>query len=267
MRGLLLCLALPFVVFATELSPWPGNFLEIETRAFASYQTFRHVNSGCGNFAYPSDDLFTNFSLSVCPYPGWDAEVEILFADTRHRNYGFDSGKATGRYFFLDDIDGDPVSLSGGISLIMPIHSALRDIGSFHHGMAELEGHIAVGLEKSYRTVWVERQFAVFGCGIATQGSPWLRVNYFYERSFCNEFSLQFSLNSLFGLGKRCLYKRGFNGYGAIAHRSIDAGIKLNYEFNYSGTLSLEYSYRIYAKNFPRNVNILQLSYFYSFNL
>lgn len=233
---------LPISLFATEYAPWIGNFLEVETRISAAYQQFRHVNSSHRNFSYPSHDFFTNFNAGIAPDDCYDVQVDLLFADTRHRNYGFDSGKVTGRYFILNDIVGDPVSLTAGLSLILPIHSALRDIGSFHHGMAELEGHMAVGLETPYFTTWLQRQYAVFALGIATQGSPWLRVKYHFERALCNNFSLQFFFDSLFGLGRRSLRKHHFHGYGAIAHRSIDTGLKLSYTFDYCGILSVKHT-------------------------
>lgn len=260
-------LLFPFFSHTTELAPWFGNLYEVEARVSTLYQKFQHVNSSKHSFSYRSNDFFTNFSLSVSPDPDFSVETEVLFADTRHRNYGFDSAKLTGRYQILDDIIGDPVSLTTGLSIIVPLRSALRDIGSFHHGMAEFEAHVAVGVELPYLSIWLQRQYGVFACGIATQGSPWLRVGYYFERNFCNSVSVQIFLDSLFGLGRRTIHKHDFNGYGAVAHRSIDAGLKWSYLFDYWGTLSLEYAYRIYARNFPRNVNFVQFSYNLPFNL
>jgi len=263
----LLLLCLPVFLQATEIAPWFGEFLELEARVSARYQQFDRVNSGKHSFSYPSNDLFTNFSLSLSPYPDWDAEIETLFANTRHRNYGFDSAKVTGRYLLMDDIIGDPVSLTAGLSLILPIYSALHDIGSFHHGMVEFEAHAAVGQEVPYLSQWLIRHYGFFACGIATQGAPWLRASYYLERNFCNALAAKVYLESLFGLGKRRVHRENFRGYGAIAHRSIDAGIELSYTFDYWGELSLGYAYRFYSRNFPRNANFVRLSYYLPFTL
>lgn len=265
LKILLFCL--PLFLHATEVAPWFGEYLEFEARASALYQGFDRVSSGKKSFSYHSDDVFTNFSLSFCPDPDWDVELEVLFADTRHRNYGFDSGKITGRYLILDDIIGDPISMTAGLSLILPIHSALRDIGSFHHGMAEFEAHAAIGQEVPYLTQWALRHYSFLALGIATQGSPWLRVSYNLERNFCNAFSAKVFLESLFGFGRRRIFKQDFRGYGAIAHRSVDAGVGLTYTFDYWGELSLQYTYRIYARNFPKNVNIAKITYYVPFTL
>lgn len=251
----------------TEIAPWFGNFYEFEARLSQSYQQFNRINTSQDSKSYQSHDHFTHLSLAFVPDPNWSAETELLFAATRHRNFGFDSGKITGRYLFMDDIVGDPVSLTGGLSLTMPLHTALRDIGSFHHGMAELEGHVSVGMECPFLSHWLLRYYGSCALGIATQGSPWLKLSYFWERNFLNGFAMQLYVKSLFGFGRRSLHIHDFNGYGAVAHRSVDTGFKLSYEWNYGGILSIEYAYRLYAKNFPRCVNSLRISYLYYFNL
>ncbi|KAF3362140.1 hypothetical protein PHSC3_001452 [Chlamydiales bacterium STE3] len=261
-RSLLTAFLLPMAVHATEFAPWFGNQYEFEGGVSAIYQKFDRINSS----SYRSDDVFLNLSLSLSPDPNWSGEIELLFADTRHRNLGFDSGKLTGRYLFLDDVSGDPVSLTFGISMILPIHRALRDPGSFHHGMIESEVHLAIGKELASHDQWVKRQFGVIALGAATQGAPWLRACYSWEKKVSNRFSWTAYLNGLFGFGKRRLNLKGFKGYGAIGHRSVDLGLKLNYLFDYNGSLSLDYARRIYACNYPKNANIFQLTYLYPFS-
>ncbi|MGK5594636.1 MAG: hypothetical protein ACSNEK_04675 [Parachlamydiaceae bacterium] len=247
---------------ATEFAPWFGNQYQFEARYRALYQKYHRVGRH-----HHADDLFSQLSLSFSPDPKVNGEAEILFADTRYRDFGFDSGKVTGRCLLLNDIIGDPVSLTSGLSFTFPIYSGLHDTSSFHTGTVETEAHLAVGKEYSCLDQWYQRQYALFAIGIATQGSPWIRLQYSWEERLCYGWAYELFAKSVFGFGKRRLHISDFNGYGAIAHRSIDLGIKLNYILDFSGILSFEYAYRVFAQNFPKNTHLVQLTYFYPFSL
>ncbi len=248
---------------ATEFAPWFGNQYQFEARWKALYQKYNHI----GSHPYQADDLFTQLSLSFSPDPALSGEAEILFADTRYRDFGFDSGKVTGRYLLLDDIVGDPVSLTMGLSLAFPIYRGLHDISSLHHGMIETEAHLAIGKEYSYLNQWHQRQYALLGVGIATQGSPWLHFLCSWEKRLCVGWTFELFAKSLLGFGKRKVHVSKFNGYGAIAHRSLDLGAKINYILDFSGVVTFEYVYRVLARNYPQNTHLVQLMYFYPFSL
>lgn len=262
-------LLIPIYLSATEYAPWFGTSFQLEGRASAEYQTFNAFDSNGHSHHYKTRDFFGNLSLSLAidPVVLWPVSVEIetLLARTHHRSWGLDSFKLTGRYQWMDDILGDPVSLTGGLSLILPVKVALHDISSFHHGIVECEAHVAVGKEFSLFDQWTFRHWGLLAIGVADRGSPWFRGGYFWEKNFCNGFSLDLFFEGLLGLGSRRLHAHHFHGYGGIRHRSIDLGVQLNYQLDCFGVISLAYTYRPYARNFPKNVNCIQLSLFYPF--
>ena len=257
---------LPLFLCATEYAPWFDRVLEFEARGSAAYQAFNSVDSKGRSRSYKTRDLFSNLSLALA-IPMASVELETLLARTHHRTFGFDNFKFTGRYLWMDDVVGDPASITSGLSLIFPYKRALHDVSSFHHGIFELESHVAVGKEYDCWDRWQFRHYGLFIAGIADRGSPWLALRYFAESRVLDRYSVQCFIRGLMGLGWRRLHPHHFQGYGAVGHRSIDGGIRLSYQFDFEGQLFVEYVRRFYARNFPKDVNWVQITYLYPFGI
>lgn len=261
------CLIATASLAATDYRPWFGNTLEIETCAACQLQGYRKVSTGEGTKHHPAIDLFFDLSAATS-FDFLAAELEAVATDTRYRRFGMDCIKLTGRYRWLNDIVGDPVSLVTGLSIAQVFKPGLRNLSSFHHGGIECEAHVAVGRERSFMQYWFSRYWAVLGVGIADMGYPWIRGDYAWEYNFCEKHILRLFANSLWGLGYHHLHHvNHFHGYGSIRHQSIDLGARYSFLFNWGGTLSLEYAYRVFARNCPKGVNIAYLSLCYPFGL
>lgn len=272
-----LLLLFPYVGIATELWPWFGNNFELESRANYLFQTFSVLDRAGKDRPYASKDSFLTLSLgssvdeSVLALLDWPlgslaAELELTFADTRHRSFGVDNWRLTIRQQWLDDIDLDPISLVTGFTLTQAFTQSLRDPGSFHHGRIEFEIHAALGKETGCNESWNSRWWGIFGIGIANKGAPWLRADFSWEKKLEEELQLSLSVRSLWGLGHRKL-SFPFHGYGLINHRSIDLGIGCSYFFDIWGSLTFEYAKRVYAFNFPKWANLLVVRYDFPFGL
>src|SRR5262249_54470415 len=122
---------------------------------------------------------------------------------------------------------------------------------SFHHGLYNSEFFLSIGKELPDDLLWGSRLWGVAGVGVAEKGSAWLRFRLEYEKRLRERHALRGFVHSLCGLGGKRLHKNGFQGYGPVAHRSIDLGLRYMYFIDYYGSASLQYSYRIYASNFP----------------
>lgn len=257
---------LPYALSATELKPWYGNDLELESRSTLTYQNFKNVATAVNHTKYRSNDLFLNqsFAISLMQYA---AEVEMMLAATREQHFNIDHLKLTGRYQILDDIVDDPFSLVAGVSIAEVGRPALHDPASFHHGLFEVEPHVAIGKEISKGEFWLKRYFALFAIGFG-QGSPWLRADFNYAIKLCGNHEFELFIKSLFGLGGKRVRLYDFNGYGPIRHRSVDLGFKYAYYLdNLDAYLIGEYSYRVFAENYPKNASRLALTFFYPFGL
>jgi len=264
-RAISILLALPVLASATELIPWYGNDLEIETRATYLFQSYRSVDGSCGKRS--SNDHFLTLSALV-PYDCWCAELEATWADTCKPSFGWDNFRLTGRYRILDDIIGDCVTLVTGVTLTKAFRPARRDISSFHHGGIEVEGHVTVGQEVSCEQFWTSRWWGVLGLGVGDVGSAWIRGDAAWETNICERHIIRLFGKTLWGLGGRKLCVRKFHGYGSIHHQSIDLGLRYSYWTDLCDiTLAVEYSRRVYAKNFPRRADHIMLRLLYPFGL
>lgn len=253
---------------ATEYEPWLGNFYEFELRSSGVYQGYAEISSGSHLKKYSSSDIFLNLSLSIArPDPDGSLEFEITEARTRRQRGDIDQLQLTGRYLWQDDVAGDLVSLITGISYIQAFSSSLKDVSSFHHGLYNAEFFISLGQEKAEGTLWDARWWSLFAIGMAEQGSPWLRFRLNYDKRWYEKHETNLFLHSLWGLGRHALHLHHFYGYGPIQHQSIDLGLRYTYLFKFYGSASLEYSYRVYAYNFPAYTHHVVAQVLYTFGL
>ncbi len=262
-----LFLSIPFSIAATQYQSWLGNYLEFEARLEGEYQHFANLAIETNKKKYRSDNFFLNLSLSNAVAYNFALELELASAHTKFQKGTIDHLKVTGRYIWLDDIVGDALSLSTGISLIHPFTKSLNDISVINHGRAEAEFFCSIGKEKALETIWIQRWYGVAGIGLANEGSPWIRCDLVYESRWHEAHELRGFIHALCGLGAKSLQPNHFHGYGSIQHESLDVGIRYTYLIPYFGNISLQYSYRIYARNAPANVQALLAQCLYVFGL
>jgi hypothetical protein len=205
---------------------------------------------------------------SLCnAIPSAGIEIEVTSAYTRKQNGGVDQFKINGRYILRDDVAGDPLSLAIGASLTKAFWSSLKDVSSFHHGLGEAELFVSFGKERALGLDWGSRLWGLAGIGFAERGSPWLHFELKSASRWRENHAFTIFLNSLWGLGGKSLQRRHFHGYGSIHHQSIDLGLRYEYFIQFVGELSLEYSYRVHAINFPADVHRLTAEFLYTFGL
>jgi hypothetical protein len=252
---------------ATDFKPWFGP-LEIDGRITNTVQFYQSVDTKCGA-RYRSDcGNFTDFSLEGAVLDQFAVELEAVTAITRHRSFGLDSLRLTGRYLWMNDIVDDPVSLTTGVTISPVFKPSRHDIAIFHHGGIEFEAHAAVGQETSCMQFWTSRWWGVGGIGIADQGYAWLRANLNWEHNWWDLHRIRLLVKTLWGLGHKNLHSAyHFKGYGSIRHQSIDLGFRYTYGFCYGIDLSVEYGYRVYSRNCPENVNFFIVELFYPIGL
>lgn len=264
----LLFMVLTCHVRAINLEPWYPRIFEINPYATLLTQLSSAVQSPHGDF---DRGLHANFfnSGAYAAYYDWGGELDVSFAESSERCFGFDSCGCTVRYLIWDDVAlVDPLSVVASLSLRAVGKTALNDLSTFHHGRNEAVAHISAGKEVPFKQFWFSRFWGTVGFGIADAGSPWWHFHLSGERNACDKQRWRLFVDSLIGCGGRSLRcGKPFHGYGSISHRSVDVGADYRYTFESDLQATLSYCYRVYSRNFPKNTNSISLSFLYPFGL
>lgn len=260
-KFLLLFPLLSTACWATDLKPWFETDPEVEIRASLLYQNFNSIATPHHSRRYQGQDAFMTLSAEY-PFKRYCGEFEATAAYTRHQKGRWDNFRFTGRYQWMNEMDGDSFSLTTGVTITEPLSRALHDISSFHHGHIEFEMHLSLGKQYGLHCKdYLYRWWSVLSFGIADVGSYWIRGDAAYEYKYADVHHFRGFLTALGGGGQNNLHVRCFHGYGCIKHRSVDVGMRYSYSMGFWGTLSLQYARRVYAYNFPENANLVTFEY------
>jgi hypothetical protein len=237
-------------VNATQYEPWLGNEYEFELRASVIQEHYNYLAIDSKLKRYCANNGFLHAGVANS-FANWRYEAELLQAITRKQHGDLDSIKLTGSTLWTDDVFGDRVSFLTGLSYTQAFSSSVNDLNSFHHGYYEGEFFASLGKETPKHSYWISRWWGVAGVGVAEKGSPWIRFQVALEKSWEEMHRLRAFMHILHGLGGKKLHVCEFHGYGSIRHSSVDVGIRYEREIPFYGSMNVEYSYRVFANNFP----------------
>lgn len=256
----------PCFCLATELKPWFENEYEVELRSSVLYQNYSSIAVSHHRFRRHANDAFITLSATY-PYRRYCGEFEATVANTRKQNSRWDNFRVTGRCQLMSELSGSFITLTTGITLSQAFSLALHDISSFHHGHLEGEFHLSFGKMYGQRCCqdYMFRWWSIFGIGTSDIGSPWIREEIACEYNDRDVQQWRFFANTLWGVGQKNLHDRSFKGYGSINHQSVDVGIRYSYAINCWGTFIIQYARRLYASNFPQNVNLALIELYVPF--
>jgi hypothetical protein len=264
---LALSILLPQLVSALPKKPWFGNVYEFFFDQSYTFSFYRQVANGEPGTKHSSNDNQFLTQLGVTPSDVWDVAIEAEVSDTTRQSWNLRSIALQGRYLWLDDILGDPVSLVTGASARWVHHSSLRDISCPYAADANFELTASVGKEWSHGPFWDVRTYAFGAAGMANKGSPWTRFIAAVEFNQLDTNRFELFTRGYFGFGgKNSVNVDNFHGYGSIHHQSVDVGAAYRRVFDIWGMLSFEYAYRVYAHAYPERTNYFTLWYHLPFS-
>ena len=238
--------------FGLEQNPWFGNLYEFRADTGFSYSYFNKVQGAKKNRAYPSNNYLVYGGLGFLAIEDFDLDMDIELARTPRQNFSFRSSALQARYRFLDDIVGDPVSLVSGFNIRGVGSKSVKDISSPYASYLNFEVTTAVGKEKTIKDTWKIRGYGLAALGIAVHGDPWVRAHGTFEGNIADEHRLGLFCDGYFGLGgKNYVNVKHFHGWGYVQHESIDLGTFYVASLGVWGELSLAYSARVFAHNYP----------------
>lgn len=262
-----LLLLFPILASCLEVQPWFGECLEFHFLGRYSYSWFNKVEHGIPQLTHPFHVNLMYLGLDFSPTPEWSVDTDLQFAEsTQEHPFNFRTAAIQGRYLWLDDIVGDPISLTTGASIRATGSSALRDVSCPSHGNVDFEINCSLGKEFDASDDWRFRLWGYAALGHANRGSPWARAIVSAEGNYDDLHKWAVYLDGMNGYGRHThVYIDHFYGYARIRQKSIDLGLRYGYAIGVYGTLRFEYIRRVLAKSCPENVNTLVVSYLLPF--
>jgi len=242
---------------AEEFQPWLGNVYEFETKALYEFAESSKVSLAHGDKSRSLHSNLFQASLGFTPHPEWDVAVDLSFAETTWRDFGYDRTKVAFRHLWLDDVTGDDlVSLTSGVSLSLQQNHFLRDISLIRHGSFETLFHAALGKEFDFTEKSYYRAWAMGAIGVANQGSCWAEgkahLNWIYDEThFLDLFA---GLEKGYGNKKlHSVSKYNFPGYAHLDYHFGDIGLRYDYQITTLGKIYAQVKRRICARYCPKN--------------
>lgn len=188
-------------LLGTQYKPWFGKVHQVEARVTGTFEHYDEFIHSWILEQIKSHNSLTTLSLNVTPYERWNAEIEMCFVRSFMRTFCFDSLKATGRYLIFNDLRGDYVSLTAGLSLTQAFGKAVEDPATYHHGKLAAALHSALGKEFVLNDCYKTRIWGVAGYGKADENDPWWWWEADWEGIYKNKHKLRAFFYYQQGLG------------------------------------------------------------------
>ena len=163
---------IPQLLSALPKKPWLGNVYEFFFDAEYTFSYYRHVANGEPGTKHSSNDNQFIAGLGFTPTDSLDMAIEAEVSDTTRQSWNLRSVAIQARYLWLDDIIGDPISLTTGVSIRGVHHSSLRDISCPYPAEANFELNLSLGKEWSRGPYWNVRTTLLVRWGLPTMERP-----------------------------------------------------------------------------------------------
>jgi len=249
--------------FGFIVDPWFHTIAEFDLCSSYCYRYYSSVDRCVNRIHHHSHDQLIDLNVGLRFLPNWEAQLEVDFLHTSsYSTWNMHRIGGQVRYLVLDDVAGDVISLTLGGRLFYVPNDVLHDVSSPYHASGNIELGIAVGKEVEKIDQWLYRFYGFLGVGQGSRGYPWMRsllsaeMHYPSHHKFC-----LFSEGYMGCGGKDYVDVEYFKGYAKIKHRSVDLGCSYVYSFDIWGSLGVQYSYRIYARAFPKRLHAFKVEY------
>lgn len=256
------------LIFSIEMQPWLGDVYEFHFLSSYAYSWFYSVQKSEPRFDQFFQSNLIYMGLDFSPSPVWSVDMDLQFADTSKMSFNFRTLAAQARYLWLDDIVGDPISLTTGASVRLTGTSSLKDVSCPSHGNMDFELNFSLGKEFDASDSWRFRTWGFGAVGQANRGAPWVRATVAIETNINDVHKWAFFVDGINGYSRYThIDVDHFFGYAKVREKVIDLRFRYGCRTGVWGTLRLEYMRRVLAKSAPQRVNTFVLSYLLPFSL
>jgi len=248
--------------FALDTQPWLGDPYAFSFDSALTYEHFRKVEGASKQLDASSNTGSLTLDLGFTGRSPFDLQIEAEIAKNNTYALTLRSGALQGRYQFLDDIAGDPLSVTFGMNLRGVLHTPLGSVSTPYASECNAEVTTSLGKEWSERETWTMRTYGFAALGIANASAPWIRGLFVWQNNWEDTHRLTVFAEGKMGLGSKSdVDTHHFDGWRHFQYRAIDLGLGYGYHFAFYGTLSASFAYRVFAENYPEHATSLIISY------
>ncbi len=247
--------------------PWFCPPFQFHAGTDVEVSFFPDVYYGINPVGYSSTNVEWNL-YALFPFTEtFDAQAEISFMRTTKLNFNFETVVAQVRKQFLNDVEGDFVSLDAGFNYRFVPSIRLTDVATPYHNISNFELFSAIGKEFTKEFKWYLRTFLWAGVGQANRGYPWGKFNFNIRGKVHANYVVGGGVKGYFGAGPQVIVNIDkFNSYASIRHRSVDVYAQFGYISDIWGAIMFRYTNRPYARSYPEQYNAFLISYDYPFS-
>jgi hypothetical protein len=244
---------------AEEAGPWVGELFQGLLEIKGMHTESHSLDTSRGVVKKKLHNDATSASLGFTPSPNEDIGLELNLAATQKYSYGFDSIQARYSYFWLDDLQNDPISFATRYKVSATTARRARDVSSKNHAPLEMAFAALVGKEfvftqDSFIQAWFDA-----GIGIGSTGSPWLKgdfhLGYTYER---HRLSLFYSVEKCLSNGVLS-HTDTFRSWSHVGYQYTEVGASYRFKDVGYGLVYFQVSKRIQAHMCQRNSTTVML--------
>lgn len=245
---------------ALQKQPWLGNWLEFEASIYQTHSQSRSVDTANGSKHKFLHAERTTASIEFMPLVDFSTELELDVAKTQKEAFGFEAIKASCRYRLLNDLTGDPVTLTAGLVTSLSTPTRVRDLSSQSHGVFEVEARLSLGREfaihdKSYYKAW-----GLAKTGIASSGAPWIGLEAHFGPVIHEQHYLDLFFRAEKGLSSHKLHHLSdFHSWSRIGYQFEEVGLSYALKDVPLGTFYIEATKRLHASLCPKHTWSLRL--------
>ncbi len=266
-KWLVLLLLVTDPLFSFQKEPWLGNWLEFVGSLYQEHTQSHSVDTKEGSKEKFLHAERTRASLEFMPLEDLSTTLELMLVDTQSKEYGFEAARVGCRYRLLNDLTGDPLSLSCGFITSLSTPKRVKDLSSIEHGVFENELFASFGREFAYHNKSYYKSWGVVKSGIASSGSPWLGLEAHFGRVLHGEHYIDLFFRAEKGLSSHKLHHlNSFHSWSRVGYTYDDVGISYRLKELAYGSFYIEAATRLHARYCPKHTLSVQLGFFIPFS-
>lgn len=256
----LLLLLLSHSAWSFTYMPWTPFPYELHISPFVAVE---YAPSVAGDSEHGSEFItFQAIEASIAVTDVINTGCQLSFFSDRHALFNLEKLLLLGSYQFLDDIEGDVLSISAISTIKYTSLKARKKYLVESHSVCDIECLLSFGKEYDYLQNWVYRGYIATGLGVSAYPSLFFKTITAFEWNIIEDIEQ---------LGFYVQYKRGLTGkkfssvphigYGNTKYQMLDVFLAYTKNIPTIGTFTGRIGIRPFARLAPRAKIFLEIEY------